>query len=258
MGGPTRQSLRGAAILAFANGLSLGATMPARAADANLETRMGDGPTYDTAIFWGAEASFGRSNRMIYGVNAGFVTAINGDLGTSGWTISGNVGGSRSKAPLSRTNSLHAALLAGYQWQMPGMYFSVAGGPHYVSNHDTPRGGPTDGDEFGAMVQYSFETTGSNSLYFQSYGSYSTVFDRKYFQAKAGYKAEAVKFGPEFSVFDEKASRPTLRYGGFVSGIQLTDTLSMTASAGYQQDLDRQDPDGFYAQIGFSLPLDLR
>lgn len=243
------------AILAVSAAL---ASAEAFAADPNLEARMADTPSFDTVLWWGADLAVRGSDHRAYGADAGFVTAINGDIGATGWTISGSLGASRTTAPLSDTNAFSGTLLVGHQWHAPGFYVSLAAGLHYVNNNETPAGGPTDGDEFGAVFQYGFETKTVEALYIQSYGSYSTAYDQAYFHSKLGYKARTLRFGAEFTAFDDTGSRPTLRYGAFVGDIPITDRLSMVISAGYQHELEALEPDGFYAQIGFSVPLDLR
>lgn len=230
----------------------------ATAADVGLEQRMAGTPRYDTVIYWGADGAFRGGDGRGYGADTGFVTALNGDIGSTGWTLGGNLNLSRTTAPLSSTDSFGASLLLGHQWHAPGYYFSLAGGVNYVHNDETPGGGPTDGDKVGAIVQYGIETKNVDALYLQSYGAYSTAFDQVYFHAKAGYKTPGLRFGGEFTAFDDKGSRPTLRYGAFVGDVPLGGGLSMVVSAGYQQERDPGKRDGFYTTVGFSVPLSLR
>ncbi|MBW3096024.1 cellulose biosynthesis protein BcsS [Pseudohoeflea coraliihabitans] len=212
-------------------------------------------PAYDTVVYWGAD--YANTDSDAFGLDAGFVTALNGNIAASGWIMSGSIGYGNTDAPLSETDSVYGTLLLGYQWVMPDFYVSLAGGAHVVNNDENPPGGITDGSEFGAIAQYGFETTRTNSLYFQSYGSFSTAYDQVYLHAKAGYKLPTLRFGGEFTVFDEVASSSTLRYGAFVGDIPLTDRLSMVVSAGYQDEQGSSD-DGFYATIGFAVPFSLR
>ena len=244
----------------LAAGLAMAIASPgaALAADPLLEQRMAPNPTIDTVVYWGADFTYGNSDRNGIGVDAGFVTALNGDLGSGGWTISGNLGLSRSEDIGSDTESVYGSLLLGYIWPGQGYYFTAAGGVNFVNNDETPPGSVTDGSSVGAIVQYGFETTRSNAFYAQSYGSYSTANDQVYVHAKVGYKASRLRFGPEFTVSDDKGSRPTLRYGAFVGDITLGEKVSMIVSAGYQQELEPGTADRFYAAVGFSVPLSLR
>jgi hypothetical protein len=231
---------------------------PALAADANLGLRMGDGPAQDTVVYWGADLSYSMATRYGYGFDAGFVTALNGDIGASGWTFTGNLGYSRSIGPAFNSSTFSGSALLGYQWVMPSFYFTLAGGVHYINNNETPGGGVTDGDTIGAIVQYGFETTRVNALYVQSYGAASTAYGQLYFHVKGGYKTANLRFGAEFTASDDIGGMPALRYGAFVGDITLAENLNMVISAGYQQELDPTVPDSFYALLGFSMPFSIR
>jgi len=248
------------AMSGMAAGLVMAIASPgaALAADPLLEQRMAPNPTIDTVIYWGADFTYGNSDRNGIGVDAGFVTALNGDLGTAGWTIGGNLGLSHSEDIGSETDSIYGTLLLGYIWPGQGHYFTMAGGLNVVNNDETPSGGVTDGSTAGAIVQYGFETTREMAFYAQSYGSYSTANDQVYVHAKVGYKTSQLRFGPEFTVSDDRGSKPTLRYGAFVGDIPLGKRVSMSISAGYQQELEPGTADRFYAAVGFSVPLSLR
>jgi hypothetical protein len=230
----------------------------ASAADATLYARMDDNAVHDTVVYWGADFVHHNDVKNGYGLDAGFVTALNGDIGTSGWTLTGGMGFSRTDDSVFDSNSFYGSLLAGYQWHAPGYYFSLSGGANFVNNNESPPGGVTDGAAVGAIVQYGFETKKVDAFYVQTYGAYSTAYDQIYFHAKTGYKTPNLRFGPEITVFDEKATRHTLRYGGFIGDISITESLSMVVSAGYQQELEPGAKDGLYAAIGFSIPLSLR
>lgn len=254
-GVPARATILAAGLVAS---LSLAGTALAADSDSNLDLRMGADPVVDTVIYWGGDLNYSRSTRYGGGVGAGFVTALNGDLGASGWTLTGNLGLSSSLDIGSRSQSFYGSLLLGHQWTWPDFYVSLAGGVHYVNNNETPGGGATDGDRLGAIVQYGIETTRTNAFYLQSYGSASTAYNQLYAHVKAGYKAETLRFGGEFTVSDDIGGMPTLRYGAFLGDIPLAKKLSMVVSAGYQHELDPTAPNGFYATIGFAVPLSLR
>lgn len=227
------------------------------AADAVIDSRFEDlppeEPTYDTVIYWSGD--YANSDTNDYGVNAGFVTALNGDLGVSGFTVSGNLGFSYTDGSGTDSESYYGSLLLGYLWALPDFYISIGAGPNII-NSDSDPASTSDGWDVGAIVQYGVETTRENSLYFQSYGSYSTVRDQVYLHAKTGYKASTLRFGPEFTYFDDNDSEQTIRYGAFVGDIPLSDRLSMVVSAGYED--ENGGSDGFYATVGFAVPLSLR
>lgn len=231
---------------------------PALAADDDTGEDLVAEQVFDTVIYWSGDFNYSRSNRYGYGADAGFVTALNGDIGTSGWTFTGNIGLSRSVDPGSSSKSFAGSLLFGYQWNAPDYYVSVAAGGQYINNNETPGGGPTDGDKLGAVFQYVFETNRVDAFYLQSFGAASTAYDQLYFHAKAGYKTATLRFGGEFSAFDDEGSRPTLRYGAFLGDIPLGENVSMVVSVGYQHELDRSVSDGVYATLGFSAALSTR
>lgn len=243
-------------MLAGAVAILLPAT--AFAADPAPDLTMSNNPLFDTVVYWGGEFTTHSGGKDGYGAGAGFVTAVNGDIGATGWTLTGNFGGSRTDDGPFETKSFYAAALVGYQWHAPGYYFTLAAGVNYVNNDETPSGGPTDGGEAGAIIQYGVETKQVNAFYAQSYGAYSTAHDTVYLHAKAGYKTPNLRFGPEFTLFDEGTSRSTLRYGAFIGDIAITQSVNMVVSAGYQHELEPTAEDGFYATIGFSTPLSLR
>lgn len=227
------------------------------AADPEIAPQSDFGAADDTVLFWGADLAL-RGDSTGFGLDAGFVTAINGDLSTSGWTVSGTVGFSNTDEPASDSQAFYGALLAGYQWHVPDFYFSLAGGVNVINNDETPGGGPTDGTEVGFIAQYGFETKRENAFYAQSYGAYSTAYDQIYAHLKAGYKGSQLRYGPELTVFADESSDPTFRFGAFVGDIPVTDKLSMVVSAGYQLETEANTDDGFYATVGFSVPFSLR
>ena len=213
---------------------------------------------FDTVLFWGAGTGAPGTDSADSSASIGFVTALNGDIGRSGWTITSSAGLGHTKAPLSRTRSFYSSLLVGHQWMQPGYYFSLSAGLHYRNNSERPAGGPTDGADAGATIQYGFETRAVDALYFHSYGAWSTVADQVYFHVKAGRRTQRLRFGGEFTVSDDAWSRPTLRTGVFVGDIALPGSVAMAVSAGYLRHLEPGKSDGFYATAGFSMPLRLR
>gem|GEM_PF-2129640 len=229
----------------------------AGAADATIEQRMAGDPTYDTVLYGGVDYAKSGSSKHDYGVDVGFVTALNGNIGSSGWVVTGNIGYGNTDG-IADSDAFSTSLLLGYLWKMPDYYFTLSSGVHYVDNNEAVPGSPTDGSEVGVIGQYGFETSAVNAFYVQSYGSVSSVYDQVYGHIKAGYKTETLRFGGEFTVFDETNSKPTLRYGAFLGDIPLGDRLRMVVSAGYQEDREPGNDDGFYATVGFSIPFSLR
>lgn len=232
-------------------------TASAHAADTTPEEVMADTPVLDTVLYWGFDYSQTRSGKEGIGIDGGFVTAFNGDIGATGWIFTSSLGFSRTDDVQSNSEAFYGTALIGYQWQTPGYSFSLSAGAHYVDNDEDPPSA-TDGAELGALAQYGFETKSVDAFYAQSYGALSTAFHQVYFHGKLGYKTPTLRFGPEFTVFDDEGSRPTLRYGAFLGDIPIYESLTMIVSAGYQQELDPGQPNGFYATIGFSVPLSLR
>ncbi|MCC0015208.1 MAG: cellulose biosynthesis protein BcsS [Rhodobiaceae bacterium] len=212
---------------------------------------------YDTVIYGSFDFSHASSDQNGYGADAGFVTAINGDITTTGWTLTANVGVSRSNDVATDTTSFNGSVLGGYQWHTPAYYFALNAGVHFVNNDDNPSGGPTDGSEAGVIAQYGFETKAVDAFYVQSYGALSSVYDQIYFHAKAGWKTQQLKYGAEFTASDEKDSGGTLRYGAFIGDIPLG-MASVGISAGFQQELEAGKKDGFYSMVEMSMPLDIR
>lgn len=216
-----------------------------------------EAPSIDTVLYWGFEYNRASSRQDGFGIDGGFVTALNGNLDLSGWIVTGNLGYSESNSRGSDTDSIYASALAGHLWQTSDFYVSLAGGLHYINNDENPSGGITDGDKVGVIAQYGFETKRVEAPYVQSYGSYSTAYDSVYAHIKAGYKTHSLKYGAELTGYDEKGGKGTIRYGAFVGDIPLGQ-LTMGVSAGYQDELEPGNKDGFYALTEFSMPLSLR
>ena len=233
-------------LLSAANGALAADPEAAYAPDAN-----------DTVIYWGLDYSHANSSQYGVGFDAGFVTALNRNIDASGWILTGSGGISRSQTLVANTESFNTSLLIGYLWQGPRSYFSLSGGVNYIYNDETPPGSPTDGGEAGVIAQYGFETKAENALYFQSYGSISSAYSSVYFHAKGGYKTSSLKFGAEFTVYDDKGSSETMRYGVFLGDIPLG-RLTMGVSAGYQDERSPGKRDGFYSLVEFSMPISIR
>ena len=231
----------------------------AEAADVSNDTVPERGRVFDTVVYWGADFSQRGSKLNDFGVSAGAVTALNGNILTSGWTVTANAGLARSVAPLSRTNGTYGSLLLGYHWQLPAVYLSLSSGVNVVHNDKRPSGGVGDGTTWGAIIQYGLELRKIDPVFIQSYGAYSTANRQIYLHAKLGYKGSVLRFGPEFTYSDSRdSSGARLRYGVFLGGIPLGDHIKMIVSGGYQQNQGIRQRDGFYAAIGFYTQLAIR
>lgn len=249
---------RSACVAALASGLAFSGTGAAFGADLlSGGSGLGEYSFVDTVLYWGFDLSRASSSQYGLGADVGFVTALNGNIAVSGWTMSANLGVSRSVHSPAETDSITGSVLLGYQWHTPQYYLALNAGVHVVNNDDNPPGGITDGTDVGAIVQYGFETKAANALYLQSYGAASTAFDQLYLHAKLGYNTGTLKYGAEFTASDDEGSSATFRYGGFIGGIPVG-SLSMVVSAGYQAETQAGKSDGFYTQLGFSVPLSLR
>lgn len=257
--GPAAAALfAGAALAAMFAGAAFAALVgsaDAQAGDGGTEER---GERVDTVLFWGAGIGAPGTDSAESGANIGFVTALNGDIGRSGWTITSSVGLGQTKAPLNRTKSFYSSLLLGHQWTQPGYSFSLSAGLHHRNNRERPAGGPTDGGDTGVTVQYGFDTRAVDAFYLHSYGAWSTVADQVYFHLKVGRRTQRLRFGGEFTLSGDAWSRPALRTGVFVGDIALPGRVAMAVSAGYLRHLDPGKSGGFYATAGFSMPLRLR
>jgi len=206
-------------------------------------------------VYWGSDAVLKGSGYHGIGIDAGFATAINGNLSSSGWIISGNTGYSHTKDAGSKTNSFYTSALFGHLWQMPDYYLSLSGGVNFNNNDETPSGGKTDGSKVGAVLAYGFETKSVDALYVQSYGSVSTVYNQLYLHGKLGYKTASFNYGGEYTFSDDKGSKATHRFGGFIGDISIGEKVTMGVSAGYQHSREPGDKDGAYATIAFSMPI---
>lgn len=211
---------------------------------------------FDSALYWGADA-VGMVGGRDFHAGLGFVTALDGDIGRSGWIVSGSFGLGRTRTLWGGSDARYATLLAGHQWTTPSTYFSLSAGLAWRDKHHRPAA-PGDGGRVGAVVQYSFDTRALDAPYLQSYGAYSTIGDEIHFHLRLGRRTSTLRFGGEFMLFDDAGNRPTLRFGAFVGDIALAHGLNLTLAAGYRHELTPGKGDGLYATLGFSMPLRLR
>lgn len=212
---------------------------------------------FDTVIYWESDFYKADSDQKGFGIDGGFVTALNGDITKSGWTVTANIGFSRSDDAAAETKSRYGSVLVGYQWHFPTHYFALNTGVYMGNNDETPGGSVTDGYEAGVLGQYGIETKSTNAFYLQSYGSITSAFDSRYAHLKIGYKADVLKFGAAFTIYDDEGSEETIRYGGFVGDIPLWGKLAMSVSAGYQQENEPGNENGFYGRTEFYVPISL-
>lgn len=211
----------------------------------------------DTVVYTGVDYVHSDVENAL-GASSGFLTALNGDIGSSGWIVSGNFGAGIIDGAAIDSTSIYGTALVGYKWQLPSFYATASAGAHLASNQESPSGGPNDTSRAGAVVQYSFETQPPvNNLYVQSYGSASSAFGGQFYgHLKLGYVAEGLRYGLELTGFAGDDGDTTLRYGAFVGSIPITDTLFISTSAGYQDDLNANSRDGFYVTLAFTKLFD--
>ncbi|MCR8548666.1 cellulose biosynthesis protein BcsS [Salipiger sp. P9] len=208
--------------------------------------------TLDTVLFTGIDGYDGGA-----GIYGGFVTALNGDITASGWTLSANLGYSQSWGSFSDTDSTGASVLLGYQWHTPGYYASLALGVDVIENTEDPdTGARNNGTHTGYILQAGFQTKSVDALFFQGYGAYLSANERLYTQLRSGWASEKMTFGLEAIYADERDSAETVRYGLFVSDLPLGNG-SFGISAGYHDDRGSDD-DGAYIAFEYSIPLSLR
>lgn len=213
---------------------------------------------FDSAVYWGADA-VGMVGGRDFNAGIGLIGALNGDIGRPGWIVSGSFGLGRTRTLWSATDSRYATLVAGRQWSTPSHYFSLSAGLAWRDKDNRPDAGG-EGSALGAVIRYSFDTRAPDALYLQSYGSYSTIDDEVHFHLRVGRRTSALRFGGEFMLFDDARDRPTLRFGAFVGDIPMGPMghgLNLTLAAGYRHELEPGKGDGFYATLGFSMPLRL-
>lgn len=213
-------------------------------------------PRFDTVLFWGAEGALANMANLESSAGAGFVTALNGDIGKSGWTITSSAGLGRTRTPLNWTSSYYSSLLLGHQWNGPASYFSFSAGLQHRKNKEYPGGSPTDGKATGLTFQYNFEAKKPDAPYFHSFGSYSSIETQLYFHARLGYQMKRLRLGSEFTFYDNSSNPPAFRYGIFVGAAPLIKNLNVTVSAGYRRKAG--EPDALYTTTSFTLPLKLR
>ncbi len=211
----------------------------------------------NTVFFTGVDAvSNGVSG---YG---GFVYALNDDVTTTGWTVSGNFGWSRnwdnSVSPSSKSNSVSASVLLGYQWHTPDLYLGLSLGADYINNTESPStGSVTEGRKTGYVVQAGFETKRERAVYLQGFATHLSANNRNYAQLRAGYRATKYVFGVEGVFSDEMDSSPVTRVGLFVGDIPFGKG-GFGVSAGYQNDRGSSVNDGAYVSVEYSIPFSLR
>ena len=211
--------------------------------------------TYGTVAFAAIDFSNDDNNRVIGG-SAGFVTALNGDISAEGWTLTAIGGSSNVNSFSANSNSGFVAGTVGHLWQEKDYYFTVGAGAHYINDGGfISDEGDADGDELGAIFQYGIETKPRNSIYFQSFGSYSTALQQQFANVKVGYATSSLIYGGEFIYSDSEDSSGARRYGAFITGISLPKNTNVIISGGYEDDRDLGTDDGFYASIGVSVPI---
>lgn len=207
----------------------------------------------DTVIYTGLDVYKSGS-----GVYLGFVTALDGDISTNGWTVSGNLGFSKSRTSLAKTTSGGASVLLGYQWHTPTTYTTLALGADVIDTSESPNlGSPNNGTHSGLILQAGFNTKYENAPYFQAYGAYLSANKRSYAQVRGGWAGSKATFGIEAIYANESDSEPSRRLGLFVSDIPLGNG-GVGFSVGLHDDLGTSGSDGGYLGLEYSIPVSLR
>ena len=209
---------------------------------------------YNAAVFTGFDVNEGG-----WGTYIGTVYALNGDLGTSGWTATAILGYSEfadsSVLPSSSSKTLTGSALLGYLWHSPNFYTTLSFGVDIIDNTESPwTGSPTAGTKVGAVAQVGFETTENNTFYFNGFGTFMTANERVYSQLRAGYRGSQHAYGLEGVYSDERGSKETTKMGLFLSGIPVGKS-ELGISAGYFDERGTSASDGMYMAVEFSVPV---
>jgi Cellulose biosynthesis protein BcsS len=192
----------------------------------------GDAGTKESTVVW-----VGMDNVSgVYGdFDAGFITALNGDLSKNGF--------------LFRGDSLHVSIadgglgqdwdvMAGYQYHFNWVAISAFAGADFQKQPQPS----CDDLPYGAAfkVAASIETDREAPFSGSWDGVYSMALDTYWSRARAGYNVRSVRIGPE-AVFQGNRSFREEKAGGFVE-IPLEGVLSYPAniefSGGYQWSQD--------------------
>jgi hypothetical protein len=174
------------------------------------------------------------------GLGTGFTLPLNGSFARDDWLLSGNFGISEDQTG----SSYYASVALGYLWNFDGSYLSFGAGASTRKNKDV-----------GGLIQYGFETTKPNSIYFQTYGSWSSIDNAVYAHGKLGYRSTQKPYGLEITYSDDSISAPLVRIGGFLGGIQVNEKVSLNLAAGYEYRDSAIKVDGFYTTLSLSIPF---
>lgn len=205
----------------------------------------------NTVVYFGGDGV-----RNGVGVYGGFTYALNGDIATSGWVISANMGYATFWSPGSTSYTFDASVLLGYQWHTPDYYLALNLGGDFISNVDTPpTAGPAMGQKVGVIGQVGFETKASEAIYLSGFGAYATANQRIYGQVRVGYQdANYYTYGVEGIYGNELGSSPVTRIGVFVGGIEVGPG-AVGVSVGYLDEWGSTVNDGAYLAVEYSVPL---
>lgn len=216
-----------------------------------------DSDSFNTERFASSVLFFGvgYSAEREFGLDGGVVTALNGNIGQSGWIITGLVGYTNTalnNPPATPYNSwdISGSLLAGYQWVNPEYFFNLQAG--VTVQHENATTG--NSSRAGLIVSSAAATTAENSVFGELNLAYVTIDNGFYGRGRAGWKFSPVTVGAEITYLDDDSSQSRTRYGAFVGDIPVGQ-FSMTLSAGYVDRRDTVGKDGFYTQAEFSIPF---
>jgi hypothetical protein len=170
----------------------------------------------------------------------GAVAALNGDLSRRGFLIQGfgGVGSYKylnSGVPGGTVNAdlTEGSGLAGYQFYTGNVRFKTFVGVDWQNNalHPPDPTNPVSGSRTGVLVTGDAETAGPRPLYFDLYGSFSSVNNTYWSKARLGYNFGRVVIGPEGAFYGNENFNSE-RAGAFIK-FPIFRKLDVTLSGGF-------------------------
>lgn len=208
-----------------------------------------------TSVFTGVDV--GENGYTLY---LGGVTALNRDIDSSGVvlrfsTAYGEYDYRTVASPTGKVDSdnVSADIMVGYQWISDAMSAAVYVGADYqdVSLSPLDPNNSTEGDEFGAKVQFELFSRGGSMPGSSLIANYSSANESYYVRGRLGFSVGPVHIGPEIAAMGNE-EYDQQRYGLFVGGIKLGQSTYLTLNAGYAEGSGNAS-DGAYGGIGLSV-----
>ena len=200
----------------------------------------------------------GESGKFGYIGYAGFVSAMNGDLGSDDLLLrmSGSFGEYQYDTVGTEINidNLSGDIMLGYQAITNEYIASIYAGVDFQKNTLTPSdpNNSTAGSEVGFKVQGELRLSGNEIAYLNLLGNYSTANSSYFTRARLGFNiGNGLSAGPEFVLLGNDEFDGN-KIGGFVNGIQLGD-LNMSINAGYAKSDGRGSRNGIYGGVAVSF-----